>query len=398
MKTIRRLFYADICSAVAFVALAFLSLSFFIDFIDQLADVGQGGYTAWHATLYSLLLLPGHFYEVAPIAVLIGAIYTLSRMAQSSEYTILRTGGLSPGRALSLLASLGLMLGLMTFLVGDYLAPFSERLATELQAVHKGGAKLGQSGAWLKDRTNTAEGERNYSINVGSSGPENQLHDIRIFEFDADNRLLQRIAAAHAVVETNQTWTLQDVQLTQWSADVAASAPAASAPAISASSATPASTPPSLPGLQTTAYAIEKKLPRLVWQSSLSASVVVAAVSPVANMSTLDLARYIVHLADNEQAAQSYQIQFWKRAIYPFACLVMVGLALPFAYMHARAGGVSLKVFGGIMLGISFVLLNNVASHLGLLRDWTPWMVAAAPSALYLLMSFAAFSWLVRFR
>jgi lipopolysaccharide export system permease protein len=60
------------------------------------------------------------------------------------------------------------------------------------------------------------------------------------------------------------------------------------------------------------------------------------------------------------------------------ACLVMVALALPFAYLHARAGGVSLKVFGGIMLGISFVLLNNLAGHLGLLRDWTPWIVAAS--------------------
>ena len=36
--------------------------------------------------------------------------------------------------------------------------------------------------------------------------------------------------------------------------------------------------------------------------------------------------------------------------------------------------------------------------HLGLLRNWTPWIVAAAPSAIYLLLSFAAFSWLVRYR
>ena len=68
MKTVRRLFYADIVSAVTFVAVAFLSLSFFIDFIDQLSNVGQGEYTIVHATLYSLLLVPGHFYEVAPIA------------------------------------------------------------------------------------------------------------------------------------------------------------------------------------------------------------------------------------------------------------------------------------------------------------------------------------------
>ena len=105
------------------------------------------------------------------------------------------------------------------------------------------------------------------------------------------------------------------------------------------------------------------------------------------------------HLSDQEQASQRHEIQFWKKALYPLACLVMIALALPFAYLHARAGGISLKVFGGIMLGISFVLLNNVAGHIGLLRDWTPWLVAAMPSMLfYLLLSLAAFGWLVRYR
>jgi lipopolysaccharide export system permease protein len=75
-----------------------------------------------------------------------------------------------------------------------------------------------------------------------------------------------------------------------------------------------------------------------------------------------------------------------------------VALALPFAYLQVRSGGISLKVFGGIMLGISFVLLNNVAGHLGLLRNWTPWIVAAVPSVLYLWLSLAAFGWLVRYR
>ena len=368
MKTVRRLFYADIVSAVAFVAFAFLSLSFFIDFVDQLGDVGNAGYTTVHAALYSLLLVPGHFYEVSPIAVLIGTIYTLSRLAQSSEFTILRTGGLGPGRALSLLASLGLMFGLLTYLVGDYVAPLSERYASQLQAGFKGGLKLGRSGAWLKDHARTPEGEHSYSVNVGSAAANAVLQDIRIFEFDADGRLLRRIAAGSGRVQPNATWALRDVTITHWI---------------------------NTPGK---AQAPEEQLPNYEWPSSLSAGVVAAAVLPVTTMSTIDLFRYIGHLSDNEQAAQSHQIQFWKRALYPFACLVMVGLALPFAYLHARAGGVSLKVFGGIMLGISFVLLNNVAGHLGLLRDWTPWMVAAAPSALYLLLSLAAFSWLVRYR
>jgi lipopolysaccharide export system permease protein len=103
-------------------------------------------------------------------------------------------------------------------------------------------------------------------------------------------------------------------------------------------------------------------------------------------------------LGDQEQANERYQILFWKKALYPLACLVMMALALPFAYLHARAGGVSFRVFGGIMLGIGFVLLNNLAGHVGLLRGWVPWVAAATPSFLFLLLSLGAFAWLVRFR
>ena len=370
MKTVRRLLYRDIVGAVGFVTLAFLSLFFFIDFVDELGDVGVRDYTAVHAALHSLLQLPGHLYELSPIAVLIGTIYALARLVQSSEYTILRTGGLGPVRALSLLTSLGLMFGVATFIIGDHIAPVSERWASEVQARYKGGHKLGQAGAWLKDHRSTPEGERNYSVNVGSATSDSVLHDIRVFEFDADGRLLRRIGAASAVVNEEGTWDLKEARVTEWLVEAAA-------------------------GREQTR---ELTFDRLQWPSSLSAGVVAAAVLPVGTMSTLELFRYIAHLSSNEQAAQRHEIQFWKRALYPFACLVMVTLALPFAYMHARAGGVSLKVFGGIMLGISFVLLNNVAGHLGLLRDWTPWLAAAAPGVLYLLLSLVAFSWLVRYR
>lgn len=77
------------------------------------------------------------------------------------------------------------MFALLTYVVGDYLAPLSERQATQVKASYKGGIRLGRSGAWLKDHASTPQGERSYSINVGSAGPRSVLHDIRIFEFDA---------------------------------------------------------------------------------------------------------------------------------------------------------------------------------------------------------------------
>ena len=368
MKTVRRLFQADIASAVLFVGVAFLALFFFIDFVDELGDVGPRGYTALHAAAYSLLQAPGHLYELMPIAVLIGTIFALARLAQSSQYTILRTGGLGPGRALSLLTTLALGFGLFTFAVGDYVAPFSERIAGQLRAAFSGSMKLGRSGAWIKEHVATPTGEHTFSINVGSAEGGTRFSNVRIFEFDAEGRLLTRTAAGRASIDRRGTWALSEVEVTRWLGEGAE------------------------------ARVEQQRHGSLEWRSSLSPQLVAAAVLPVTTMSTLELWRYIGHLADNEQASQLQKIQFWKRALYPFVCLVMTGLALPFAYLSARSGGTSKKVFAGIMIGVSFVLLNNVFRHLGLLGNWTPWIVAATPGAVYLILSLAAFGWLVRYR
>lgn len=375
MRTVRRLLYRDIVGSVLFVALAFLSLFFFVDLVNELGSVGRQGYTTWDAVRVCLYEVPGNFYELFPIAVLIGTIFSLSRLAQSSEFTILRTGGLGPARALGLLAALGAVFALVTFVVGDHVAPAGERAAVRVKVEARGARQIGRTGAWLKDRHVDAAGaERSVSVNVQRIGRSGELEGIRIFEFDAQQRLVQRIAAAGARIGTDDVWQLREVERSVWPT-----------PSPQAADAAP-------PAVRTERHA------QWPWPSQLRADVVAAAVLPVATMSTFELWRYAAHLADQEQAAQRYAIQFWKKALYPLACLVMVALALPFAYLHARAGGVSFKVFGGIMLGISFVLLNNVSGHLGMLRDWTPWLAAALPGIVYLLLSLAAFAWLVRYR
>ncbi len=379
MRTVRRMLYRDIVSSVAFVALAFLSLSFFIDFVDELQKVGNPGFTLWAAVVSALLELPGNLYELLPIAVLIGTIYAMARLAQTSEFTILRTSGLSPLRALRLLVLLALMFSAVTFALGDYIVPTTERQMTLIKAAVSGGRRLGTGGAWLKERRMTDSGERSYAVNVTGIDGKGLLVGIRIFEFDDQGRHLSRIVARNATVAPDGVWTLSDAERTIW--------PQGGTSGLQGKD-----------GNDTVDAVRRETLPTLRWPTTLSRGVVSAAVLPLKTMSTTELWRYSMHLSDQEQAAERYQIQFWKKALYPLACLVLTTLALPFAYLHARAGGISLKVFGGIMIGIGFVLLNNVAGHIGLLRGWTPWLVAAMPSALFLLLSLAAFGWLVRYR
>jgi len=65
------------------------------------------------------------------------------------------------------------------------------------------------------------------------------------------------------------------------------------------------------------------------------------------------------------------------------ASLIML-LALPFASHSPRSGSISVKVFLGILAGLSFHLINRLFSHMGLLNDWPPFLTAAAPSLVFL--------------
>ncbi len=400
MRTVRRLLYREIMGASVFVMLAFLGLFFFIDFVAELEQLGKGG-VLWQVFASCLLQMPGHIYELAPIALLIGAIYALARLAQSSEFTILRTGGLGPRRALYLLTLLGLGFSVFTFVVGDWVAPWSERQASLIKASRReGGLTVDPNGAWLRaSQVDTTGRERRYTVNIGRAHSDGELERVRIYEFGSNGELVERRSARSATILADGSWRLDDVEVTRWTAAVAS--PKVSAPSGTASTSTatgasgPATTVVRAVDLQ---LAPDGHVDSMIWPGGLKREVVAAAVLPLSTMSTYALYTYMSHLSEHEQAAQRYEIQFWRKALYPFACLVMLGLALPFAYMHGRSGGVNVKVFGGILLGISFVLLNNVSGHLGLLRSWTPWIAAGAPSVVYLLLSFAAFSWLVRYR
>ena len=388
MNTVRRLIFRTILNHVGMVALGFSALFFFIDFVEELQDLGEHHYGLLAALWTCVLLQGAHTYDLFPIALLIGSILALARMAQTSEFTILRTGGLGPGRALGLLGMLGVSAALVMVLIGNWYVPWSEQQLTlhKAQFSKRQGINLGRGGTWLREQRDVpGQSGRHVTVNVGIANNQGEFEQVRIFEFDSKGHLLRRLEAKQASVEPldkanaskGSIWHLKDVIDTQWlSRDLLGEQAA----------------------LQGKQIIDEHKVATLDWHSSLTPLVVSASVLPPETMSTAALWRYTQHLATNAQAAQRYEIEFWKKTFYPLVCLVMVALALPFAYLHARSGGMSLKVFGGIMLGISFVLINHISSHLGLLHQWQPWLAAAAPSMIYLFLSMSAFIWLVRYQ
>ena len=381
MKTIRRLIYGEVLASIAFVAVGFLALFFFFDLVDELQYLGKNAagavsadantYQIRHALLYVALLIPSHLYELVPISVLIGTIFVMARLAQSSEYTILRTSGLEPWRALRLLLSLGAFFVVLCFAIGDYVAPAADRAAQLLKARYQGRITIGQTGAWLKEK----QAYNSYVVNVRALTSDNELQGVRVFEFDNKGLLTSITQSPLARFGKDDSWQLQGGTRTDFA--VRTAQPSAGET-----------------GRDSAKISISP-ITSFRWPTGISSENVSVAVLKPERMGTLDLFNYVRHLNANGQSAQRYEIEFWKKVFYPLSCLVMVVLALPFAYLHFRSGGIAGYVFGGVMIGISFFLLNNVFGYIGNLQNWQPWLAAAAPGLLYMAISLGAFGWLV---
>ena len=349
MKVLRRYLAGEILSATALVLTAFLGLFAFFDLIHELGDLGKGDYRLAQAALFVALSVPGHIYELMPIAALIGTVYALAQLAAHSEVTVMRVSGLSTWRALVTVLQIGAVFAAVTFLFGEVVAPQAERAAQalRLKALTSVIAQEFRSGLWVKDELRF--------VNVREVRPDTRLSGVTIYEFDRDNRLRSVSYAEEGEYLPPSSWKLLRVTRTVFGADGASSR-------------------------------IERA-PEFAWTSDLNPDILGVLLVQPDKMSIGNLYRYTRHLADNRQKTERYEIALWKKAVYPMAVLVMMALALPFAYMHARAGGVSLKIFAGIMLGLVFHLLNSLFAHLGAINTWPPFLSAVTPAVLFIMLA-----------
>lgn len=353
MKVIRRYLSAEITASTLLVFAALLMLFAFLDFIRELGELGKGTYRLLHIMAYVLLSVPGHVYELFPIAALIGTLFALAQLVANSEYTVMRVSGVSIPRMAFTLVEVGLLFSVLTFVIGEFVAPPAEQFAQRLRAKAITGviAQEFRSGLWVKD-------ERSF-VNVAQVLPDSVLLGIKIYEFDAEHRLRTISLAQRGEYLSNNLWRLREVVQTSFEGD------------------------------KTTV----SRLAEASWRSVLDPNLLSVLLVVPEQMSAWNLYSYVQHLRENNQQASRHEIAFWNKLIYPFAVLVMMVLALPFAYYQQRVGGVGAKVFSGIMLGIGFAMLGKLFTYLGLLRDWPPFWSAILPTLLFLSLAVAMLWW-----
>lgn len=355
MKIVGRYLQQEIISSILFIMLALISMFSFFDLIQELDSIGRGNYGMGKALLFVLLSAPGHVYEIVPVAVLIGTLYALAQLGRNSELVVLRVSGISMAGLGMIMLRVGLVFAILTFLVGELITPLSEKTAQHMRikATDSVVAQDFRSGLWVKDG--------NSFVNIEDVLPDAELLNIHIYEFDPDFRL-RIISNAKSGSFQDGRWDLREVTQTSFAGEK----------------------------IQTQTF------PQASWQSVIRPELLNVLLVVPEKMSAWNLYFYIRHLSENHQKTTRHQIALWSKMVYPVACIVMVVLALPFGFLQQRAGGVSAKLFAGIMMGISYQVLNRLFVHVGLLNDWPPPMSATVPTLMYFAAGLGMLIWMER--
>ena len=349
MKLIDRYIGGVVASGTLVALLVVVGLDAFFSVIDQVEDVGRGGYTMVTMLQCVALTMPQSMYELFPMAALLGSLMGMGTLAANSELIAMRASGLSIWRIVRSVLQVGVMMLAIAVLLGEVVAPVADqygqhlRVATTSQDI----SFLGGEGLWVRD-------DRLY-INARRVLDRERLADLTVYEFDDDARLKMATRATHAEYSAGH-WVLHGVQQSGFSDN----------------------------GIEV------GRFDTVAWPSLLTPDLLGIVMLKPKNMSARDIDQLVGYLADNGLDTSQYRFAFWGRFMTPIFSLVMLFISVPFVFSSLRSVSAGQRIFIGVLVGFGFYILNQVSVQLGQVYGLPPLATMLVPNLAFLLIGVRA--------
>jgi lipopolysaccharide export system permease protein len=340
MSTLDRYLARWVLGGILLALAVLLALFSVFTLLEELGDVGKGQYGLADAAEYLVLTTPRRVYEVTPVAVLLGSLLGLGVLASHSELTVIRAAGVSTWRiGLTSLKAASVAI-VAAALLGELVVPAADDLAEARRSIAMTSriALKTRTGFWLRD------GSR--FVNVRQVLPDRRLADIYVYTFDSSRRLVLATHAGRAR-PADGAWELEQVAESAIRED-----------------------------------RVERRTREAErWPSPFQGDLVNLAVMRPDRLSVMDLVRSIDFLRSNEQDAAPYELALWGKVMVPLSAVGMALLAVPFVLGPLRSAGLGQRVLTGSVLGISFHIVSQAASQVGLVYGLPPALGATLPAA-----------------
>jgi lipopolysaccharide export system permease protein len=323
----------------AVVAAGLTAMFTLLDFVEQLALVGQGHYLFGDALAYVVLTAPGRLLQVTPVSMLLGSLLALGNLNRRTELTALRCLGISEVRIIASVMKAAVPVCLILLVMSEFLIPKVERLAQDQRSLAIESAHSEDS-FW-------AYGNGQY-LNVQRFRHDKVLEDVDIFSFSTGGELTGYLHSDHADLQPNGSWLLRNV----------------------------------LKKTITAALFKTEHLDSVAWQPFISASQLQLLRLPLESMPPVELFRYIRSLRREHQPVSRYEQELWAKIGIPISIIAMIMIAAPFVFGTSRARDLGYQIVVGAAIGIVFSLGQQITRHVGVLLDLSPAVTALGPSLL----------------
>lgn len=367
MRTARRYLASEIYRTTTAVLLVLLGLFTFFELIDALDDLSEK-FSLMTMLYMQALQLPTRLYDLLPIGLLIGAVISLAGLAQRNELVILRVSGVSSKKLLFMLWLITIPIMIFATILSEFITPIAEVKSSEisLTALSKSSGKM-SSGYWFRE----PDSKDNYRIiNIQNLESDTEVSHVHVIVYNIKTNQFVRTLQA-------EKGTLQDGKLTLTNA-------------LEVSSLIDVEHTLGDPDSPVENVSRRKQLKDVVITTSLSNKRLMATELQPDRMSTVALLDYIDYLDTNHLQTNRHVVALWRKGSYPFTLLVMITLAAPIGFVQIRKGGVGAKIFLGILIGITFFMINQLALNVGMLNNLPPWLTALFPNIVALLLAFVA--------
>lgn len=337
MRKLDRYIGRTVVSATVLVLLVIVGIDAVAAFIDEAGDISDS-YSGMEVLRYILLTIPGRLYEFTPFAALIGCLIGLGQLASSSELVVMRAAGVSIARLVWIVMKPTLVMALLAFLVGEYVAPQAEQLAQSRRAIaqNPGEGVAGRHGLWNR--------EGNTFLHFNALEPGGVVYGVVLLQFD-ERRRLQSALRAQQATYAGDHWMMEQVVRTNFSS------------------------------WQTTRVPYQS----LRWDTAITPQLLTMEVVQPGQLPLSDLYPYSRYLSQQGLDADDFELALWRKLLQPLTVASLVLVAISFIFGPLRDGSLGFRIFAGVIVGIVFRTSQDLLGPASMVFGFSPLYAALVP-------------------
>ena len=316
-----------------------------LDLVDEIKKVNEG-YSISLAFLYVLLNTPQNIYEVFPIATLMGSLIGLSRLSSTSELNAAKSSGLSFSKIILITLKTGILIMILTFLIGEFVAPKGQQIANNIKNLSESTrlSMKNTNGIWIKNE--------NSFIHIAKIYPNKVVQEISLYRFNKKQQLIESIYSeeGHYI---DKKWIMKNITSTSFENKN-----------------------------------IEiKNSKEATFEEFIDLDLFDIMTIKPNQMTFLQLKTYINYLKENSMESKNYELAYWSKFSIPLSCLVMFLLTTPFVHSNIRSASFGQRIFVGILTGVSLFLFNQTINKLSIIINMPPFLGSFLPIFILLVLS-----------